>query len=134
MTRHDPKIDRMRRVPSLASCSTKELKEIAALVDEADVPAGRMLMREGAHGREAFIIAEGTADVSIHGRHVGRVGPGDLVGEMALLDRAPRCATVIAGTSMRLLASDTQTFSRLAERPAIAGAILSGSARRVRGV
>ena len=68
---------------------------------------------QGRPGLEAYVILEGTASVTIGGQQVNEVGPGDIVGEMALIDHRPRSATVTATSPMRLLAFDAQRFRRL---------------------
>ena len=114
-TRHETKLrmEEMRRVPLFADCTREQLARIDRLGARIDVAAGRTLTREGAAGRECFVALDGTAVVSRHGRAVGVIGPGSVVGEMALLDDAPRNATVVTATPMRLLVLDGREFARL---------------------
>ena len=131
MTRHDPKIDRLRAVSTFRTCSETELRSLAGLLDEALVEPGQVLMREGRHGLEAFFIVEGTAEVTVAGKRVATVGPGETVGEMALLDVAPRSATVTAETPMRIFAADARTFSAVIAKAGIARHILSTLSSRL---
>ena len=122
MKKQDPKVALLRTVPSLAGQPDKELAQMAPFVDEASVEAGFVLMREGTTGREAFLVVEGRADVSIAGRSVAQVGPGELLGEMALLDHSPRSATVTALTPMKLLVMDPAASPRSPASPPRGGA------------
>ncbi|GAC1409083.1 MAG: hypothetical protein NVSMB57_01350 [Actinomycetota bacterium] len=119
-------------MPLFAGSADKDLIAIAGLLDEARCEAGEAVLREGDAGRQAFILIEGVATVTVHGHPVARLGPGEFIGEMALLDLAPRSATVTAVTPLRLLVADPRNFERLAAYPAIARAISRALARRLR--
>ncbi|HVL81664.1 MAG TPA: cyclic nucleotide-binding domain-containing protein, partial [Actinomycetota bacterium] len=98
-----------------------------------EVPAGTVLTREGSPGREAFVIAEGRASVTLDGRAMAELGPGAFFGEMALLDRGPRSATVEALTPMTLFVLDARSFSSLlAETPSVVRKMLQTVAVRLR--
>lgn len=112
----DPKVDSLRRVPLLAGCTESEFAEIARLVDRFDVEAGTVLMRQGKPGQECFLVVDGSARVSVEGRTVGTIGPGELVGELALIDHQGREATVTAATPMCLYVLDPRSFSSLLGR------------------
>ena len=99
----DPKLSRLRKIPGLSTMADDELERMAALVDECEVPEGTVLVRQGAVGRSSYVIVEGWASVSIDGSPIAALGPGDHIGEMAVLDDQPRSATVTAKTPMRLL-------------------------------
>jgi CRP-like cAMP-binding protein len=132
----DPRIALLRRVPGLAGYADRQLAQLAPMVDEADVAPGTILVREGKPGRQTFLIVEGQADVTLRGQYLERVGPGDFVGEMALLDNSPRAATVTAATPMRLLVMDPTSFASLLSQPAVSRRIatdLAGRLRRVEG-
>ena len=84
--------DNLRAVPSFAEMADRDLKVIATFATEDSVPAGATLMREGDYSNEMVAIETGTADV-LHGDHrVASLGPGDIVGEMGVLERES-CAT-----------------------------------------
>ena len=90
-------------------------------------------MRQGDPGREAFVIADGRAKVTIRGKRSAKLGPGDCFGEMALLHRAPRSATVTAESDMRLFVLGSREFSHLIENvPTVARRVLAALAERVR--
>lgn len=127
------KEDVLREVSMFGSCTKNELKVIASIADEVDVPAGYVLTHEGSGGREFFVIAQGEALVSLRGEEIARLGPGEFFGEMALLDRGPRTATVVAQTPMRLFVVDGRSFGALMESaPPVARAVMQGMAERLR--
>jgi CRP/FNR family cyclic AMP-dependent transcriptional regulator len=114
----------MRRLPLFAGCTREQLARIDRLGARIDVAAGRRLTVEGTTGRECFFTLAGTAVASRDGAPVGVIGPGSVVGEMALLDDSPRTATVVTATPMQLLVLDRREFARLcAIAPSIATAV-----------
>ena len=127
------KVDALRLVPSLQGMNDRQIERLARLVDETAVDAGHVLMREGDIGREAFVIADGRAEVVIGGEVVCELGPGEVVGEMAMIDRrAGRTATVVAKTPMRLLAIGPSDFASFAGLPPVASAVVKTLATRLR--
>jgi len=126
------KIDLIRKVPLFARCSRAELKEIALLADEIDLHEGKEMTREGAPGREFFVLLEGTADVKKNRRRVNRLGPGDFFGEIALVSREPRTATVIATSPVRALVITDRSFRRLLEEsPQVQTKVMEAMAERL---
>ena len=107
------RVDTLRRVPFLAACTDAELAGVDGLGTQIDVRAGRTLTHEGADGRECFVVIDGVATASRGGAQLGIVGPGSIVGEMALLFAVPRTATVVALSAMRLLVLDVNEFTTL---------------------
>lgn len=95
--------------------SDKELKQVRALAEEVSVEAGAILIEQGDVGQHAYVICEGQAGVYVGGNRVATVGPGSAVGEMALLDKRPRSATVKALTDLELLSFRTGPFQELLE-------------------
>jgi len=97
------------------------------------VPGGTDLMREGDHGDAFFVVLDGHAAVSTAGRRVNVLGPGDHVGELALLDPAPRNATVTADGDMTVGVVDARTFAAIVrDVPPLTGKLLAAMARRLR--
>ena len=126
------KIELIRRVPLFAACSKKELAEVASLADEIDLPEGKVLIREGRQGREFFVLVNGTVDVSQGGETVKSMGPGDFFGEIALVAKTPRTATVTATSPVRALVVEERAFRALLERsPQIQLRVLKALAERV---
>ena len=114
MLRRNQKVELLRKVPLFALCSNRELAAIATLADEVDLRQGKELIREGARGREFFVLLEGQADVLKDGKRINQMGPGDFFGEIALVAPSPvRTATVKATTPVRVLVVTAQNFRRL---------------------
>ena len=126
------KLTLLRRVPALRGCTDAQLREIESLVDEIAVPSGHQLTAEAATAHEAFVIVEGWAAVMIGGEPVAALGPGEFVGEMALLDEGCRTATVVAKTPMVLLVVSTKAFGIFIDHPAIARGLSRTLAERLR--
>lgn len=103
----------LARVPLFASCSKRELRQIATLADEIDLRRGKVLTRQGAPGREFFVLLEGEVDVVRDGERVNTLRAGDFFGEMALISKHPRNATITATTPVRALVITETNFKRL---------------------
>jgi CRP-like cAMP-binding protein len=112
----DTKLDTLRRLPLFAGISTRELRAVSQVVDEIDVPAGYALTREGEPGRELLLIVDGGAEVSRDGVRINRVRDGDLVGEIAVLTRGSRTATVTTTRPTRAFVMTARDFWTLLER------------------
>jgi CRP/FNR family transcriptional regulator, cyclic AMP receptor protein len=126
-------LDHLADVPLFRACSTKDLKLIGRAATEVDVNAGKELVREGVTGHEFFLILDGDATVSRNGRKVATLGPGKYFGELALLDRGPRNATVTADGPMRVLILGQREFTGLLDEvPGLARKLLSSMAVRLR--
>ena len=113
LIRADTRVDLIRGLPLFELCSRRDLRRIAALADERDVAAGTDLIREGEPGSEFYVVVDGEVEVRRRGRRVARLGPGSFVGEIALLSRSPRTATVVATTPLRVLAITGRDFVAL---------------------
>ncbi len=126
-------LDLLASVPLFAACSQKELQAVAKAAGEVELPAGRVLCEQGSPGHEAFVILDGSAEVSRNDKPVATLGPGACVGELALLDRGPRTATVVAGTDLTVLVIGTREFAALVDKvPSIARKLLQSLAARIR--
>jgi CRP/FNR family transcriptional regulator, cyclic AMP receptor protein len=129
----DPKLELVAAVPLFAGFNRREIEAVGRLMDEVDVKAGRVLMREGASGREFFIVVSGSVRVERNGRKVNELGPGDFLGEIALIDRGPRTATAVASDACRLLVLDIGGFRTLVSKyPTVQGKIMKALAERLR--
>jgi CRP-like cAMP-binding protein len=111
--RKDAKTELLRQAPLFANCSKSELALIGGIADEIDLKEGKELTRQGAPGREFFVLIEGTADVVKDGQKVNSLGSGDFFGEIALIHHAPRSATVTATSPVRALVITERSFKRL---------------------
>jgi CRP/FNR family cyclic AMP-dependent transcriptional regulator len=101
---------RLESVPFFGMMRKKELAQVAQQCDDVDVPAGKVLAREGDIGHEFFVIDSGSAEVTRGGEHVADLGPGDFFGEMALLQEERRTATVTATTPMTVIVMTRAQF------------------------
>ncbi len=117
-----------------SACRPNELRRIRKAVEEVTVPAGRELCSEASMGKEFFLILRGRASVVRRGRKIATLGPGQYFGELSLLDKQPRSASVVADTEMHLLVMEYRRFHGiLDEMPSIATRLLSAMAVRLRG-
>src|SRR3954453_17272808 len=129
----DSKLDHLSNVRLFSNLTKKELAAVGRASDELEVDAGRILVQEGASGHEFFLILEGQAAVKRAGRKIASLGPGQYFGEMALLDRAPRNATVVADTPMRVLVLAQREFNDVVDAvPGLAHKMLRSMATRLR--
>lgn len=94
---------RLKNIDVFADLDDEALDKIASLAAEVSVPAGKELVREGDYSYDMLAIEEGTAEVTRNGEPIGKVGPGDVIGEMGVIERAQRSATVVATSPMRLV-------------------------------
>jgi CRP-like cAMP-binding protein len=129
--RRDAKVEWLSKVPLFASCSKRELAAVAAFVREVELPKGHTLMREGGRAFSFFLLIEGTADVRRNNRRVATLKAGDFLGELALILRRPRTATVTLTSPARLLAVSAHDFHEfLARSPAVQLKLLETLAER----
>jgi CRP/FNR family transcriptional regulator, cyclic AMP receptor protein len=127
------KLAHLAQVRLFGALNKKELGLLGRAADEVSVPAGKVLVSEGAAGHEFYLIIEGQAIVRRGGRRVAMLGPGQYFGELSLLDRGPRTATVVADSEMTLLVLGQREFSALLEEvPIVAHKLLETMARRLR--
>ena len=110
------KIALIKNVPLFARLSKKELEEVASLADEIDFPGGKEIIREGERGREFFVLLDGGADVLRGGERIAHLAKGDFVGEIAVIARVPRNATVKTTEPTRALVITDQALRGLLRR------------------
>jgi len=122
----------MRRVPLFSGCSKGELKQVARLADEVDLPAGKVLTQQGTPGREFYILLDGTVTVETDGKLVDTLGAGQFFGETALISNRPRNATVTASTPLRaLVIGGREFYTLLIDAPLIQWKVLRELADRL---
>jgi CRP-like cAMP-binding protein len=100
----------LRRLPIFTGCTTRQLRRIASVTTELHIEAGRELTALGRTGTEFFVIVSGLASVRRDGVQIDELEAGSFFGEVALLDRGGRTATVTADTDMRLLVLTRREF------------------------
>lgn len=126
-------VDHLRDIRLFAGCDDRQLADITRHSSEVQAAAGAVLCRQGALGREAFVVVDGTLAVEVDGVEVAWVGPGDLCGEMALLEDGRRTATVRAVTPARLVVLDVKEFHHIVEAiPTVGRRVMAELARRLR--
>jgi len=127
----DPKLKLIKKVPLFQGLSKRELAQVSGLLDEIELPAGKTLTSEGESGREFVVLVEGTADVTQDGEVVNRLGPGDFLGEIALVTGEPRTATVTTQSPARLLVMNAASFRLLLhDAPGIKQRVVATAALR----
>lgn len=116
-----------------AAVDPEGLARIAERISEVDVPADRVIARQGEIGTGFFIVASGSVRVVRDGATLAELGPGDFFGELSVLDGKPRNAQVIANEPTTCLALATWEFEAVVhEQPSVALAILRELAGRLR--
>lgn len=131
----DQKLARLANVPLFSGFNQKQLTEVGRLTDDVDLPAGHVLMREGGSGNEFYIIISGNVEITREGQVLGTLGPGDFLGEIALIDHRPRSATARAITPVRAEVLGIREFNSLLDaNPEVSRAVMAALARRVRNL
>ena len=105
--------ENLRAVPVFSELNDEELRRIATFANEDSVSEGATLIREGDYSNEMIAIESGTADVMREGETIASVGPGDVVGELGVLEKGMRNASVVATSSMRLIRLTNWDVGRL---------------------
>jgi CRP/FNR family transcriptional regulator, cyclic AMP receptor protein len=128
----DTKVEALKRAPLFEGLSKKELAQLARVSEDLEVPAGKVLCKEGDIGHEFFVIIDGEVEVTRKGQPVATRGSEDFVGEIALLEQTPRTATVTAKTPLRLFVLTSSSFKTLIDdNPSVERKVLRTLARRV---
>ena len=127
------KVELLGRMPIFSQCSKRELGQVAAMTVPAEIKSGAVLTRQGASGGLAYVIASGRAEVNRDGTTLAMLGPGDVVGELSLIDGEPRSATVTARTDLAVLEIDGRDLQRLLKKaPSVLRKLLEALAQRLR--
>jgi CRP-like cAMP-binding protein len=132
MARQESTDERLARIPLFEGLSKKQLSQVSSLMTPLDLKAGKVLARQGEVGREFLILLEGQVEVARDGKIIAVRGPGDFIGEIALLDNRPRTATVTARTDVVVEVLNRGEFaSLLAEAPELSAQVMATMARRL---
>ena len=130
--RQDTKVAALKQSPLFEGLSRRQLAQIARLSDDLDVPAGKVLCKEGSRGQEFFVIIDGEAEVTRGDEHLATLGSGDFFGEIALVEPVRRTATVTAGTALSFFVVSEPAFKSVLDTdPAIERKVLRTLARRL---
>jgi CPA1 family monovalent cation:H+ antiporter len=131
--RHDPKLDRLRSVPLFAEASARDLRDLGAAGDVVTVDAGRFLQRAGSRVGESFLVLDGELSLVVEGSEVARLGPGDLLGELEVMDGQPAATDAVAGTDVTALVVPAARLRALVDtNHAVRTAVVRQLARRAR--
>lgn len=132
MARKRTLVDHLAAVPLFSGLTKAEVQRVANAADQVSVRAGRNLVEQGRLGHEFFLILDGEAVVRRNDRKVATLGAGDYFGELALLDKGPRDATVVAATDMDLMVLGQREFLALLDDvPGLSLKLLRSMARRL---
>jgi CRP/FNR family transcriptional regulator, cyclic AMP receptor protein len=128
----DAKVELLKKVPLFSRLGKKELQDVAHIADELDLPAGKEMAQQGDRGREFFVLLDGEAEVTKSGNRVNTLQPGDFFGEIALVTKMPRTATVTATSDVRVLVITERDFDSLMRRsPTIGHGVAEALAERI---
>jgi CRP-like cAMP-binding protein len=128
----DAKVELLKKVPLFSKLNKQELQQVAHIADELDLPAGKEMATEGDRGREFFVLLNGAADVTRRGSQINTMKEGDFFGEIALVTKMPRTATVTATTPVDVLVITERDFDALLKTtPEIGRNIAEALAERV---
>ena len=105
---------KLKSIPMFASLGKSDLRRLAQATDEIDVSEGKRLLSKGEFAYEFMVILDGQAEVTRDGEHVANLGPGDVLGEIAALERGKRNATVDASSPMCLAVMTAHEMRQLA--------------------
>jgi CRP-like cAMP-binding protein len=127
------RIDILRHLSLFSRCSKRDAARIAEVTAHLDLPAGTVLTAEGEHGGVAYVLMTGSAEVTRAGTWLAELGPGDVVGELSLIDGRERSATVVALTDVEVLTMDRNDLRRLLrDVPSLGPKLLEALALRLR--
>jgi CRP-like cAMP-binding protein len=128
----DAKMELLRRVPLFSKLDKKGLQDVAHIADELDLPAGKEMATEGDRGREFFVLIKGEAEVTKNGSRINTMKEGDFFGEIALVTKMPRTATVTATSDVDVLVITERAFDNLLKKsPEIGRSVAEALAERV---
>ena len=131
----DEKLELLHAIPLFSRLDRHHLERLGMLTEEVDVPSGKVLIRQGESGDDLMVIVSGHVGVERDGQRVDELGPGDFFGEIALIERGPRTATVTAEAPCRLLVVNHRDFHSLMEEfPDVAAQVLVALAHRIRQI
>lgn len=131
----DEKLELLHSIPLFSRFDQKHLQRLGMLAEEVDVAPGKVLIRQGELGDDLMVLVKGLVVVERDGENVNKLGPGEFFGEIALIERGPRTATVTAETPCRLLVLNHRSFHALMEEfPEVAAAVLLTLAHRLRSL
>ena len=128
----DAKVELLKRVPLFSKLDKNGLQDVAHIADELDLPAGKEMATEGDRGREFFVLLKGEAEVTRGGERINTMKEGDFFGEIALVTKMPRTATVTATSDVDVLVITERDFDSLLKKsPEIGRSVAEALAERI---
>ncbi|SRR6266511_122747 len=128
----DAKVELLKKVPLFSRLDKKALQDVGHIADELDLPAGKEMATEGDRGREFFVLLDGEAEVTRRGSRINTMKQGEFFGEIALVTKMPRTASVVATTDVRVLVITERAFDALLKKsPEVGRSVAEALAERV---
>ena len=128
----DPKEARLLAVPMFAKAEHKALQHLASAADEVSVQAGHVLIEQGHHNHEIYVLETGAASVEIDGNAIAEITAGEFVGELGFFVQGPASATVRAKTDLDLMVIPYNMFDQiLDDNPSLVRAVATELANRL---
>jgi CRP/FNR family transcriptional regulator, cyclic AMP receptor protein len=125
----------LRSIALFDSLTGDARRSIAQHADELDVPEGTALARQGDFAYEFFVIEEGSAEVLQDGERIAELGPGDFLGEMGIVNKVVRSATVVTTAPSRVIVMSEQDFRSMSRNnPAVASRIAAAVEQRCQSI
>lgn len=122
----------IKKAPLFAQLSKNDVKSVCAALTERQIPAGTVILERGQPGVGFFVIASGTATVSVKGETIRSLGAGEHFGEVALIDDGPRMAEVTAETDMECYVLPAWQFRAFVKgHPDVAWALMQSLVKRI---
>lgn len=135
LKRKSDQLSALRAVPLFASLTDRDAKAVLAASREELYSNGQAIVREGTPGGPFFLIVEGNAKLSVGGKVLKKLGPGSYFGEMAMIDKGPRSATIVADGNVKALAIASWDFLALCEQDfKVAQRVMVGLAQTIRSL
>jgi CRP-like cAMP-binding protein len=129
----DRKVEQLRRMPIFSRCSKAQLESLARNTDEVDLAAGRTLIVQGQANHTFYLLLKGEVEVEVQGHPPRRLGQGDFVGEISMIDPGPATATVVTTTPVEaLVMSHAQFHNAIKADETIALRVMAVMAERLR--
>jgi len=126
------RVDQLKAIPLFSGLAPTDLQFLAGQMDEVSVPAGSVLITEGAGNNAFFVILEGVVDVSVGGRHRRTLGPHDFFGEISMMELDSATATVASRTPVRAFVMSPAQFSAVKAHETVMRELKAARSQRLR--
>ena len=101
--KRDPKVKAIHDLPAFEGAHNREIRDLASAADIVEFERDEVICRADRHAAASYVVMDGMVDVVAHGSVIATLGPGQIVGELSVIDGKPRCADVVAATDATLL-------------------------------